>query len=44
MSCFGLFDKRVFKAAAHILPIAPTDEPLDALMVCSTCNARFHTD
>lgn len=44
MSCFGLFDKRVFKGPAHIRPIAPSDEPLDMLMVCSTCNARFHTD
>lgn len=23
---------------------APTDEPLDMLMVCNRCNARFHRD
>ena len=44
MSCFGLFDKRVFKALHHIQPIAPLETPIEVMALCGPCNARFHTD
>jgi transposase len=43
MSCGGLYDKRIV-APGHFRPIAGRERVKNVLVLCRTCNARFHTE